>query len=452
MSVHELRKRLKPTKVKILFVALIILIGGFIIAFSAQVPLIDEDYSLYARGDGFTQVIKRCASQYTMWNSRIGDVLSILFSTLPRILFNIINGAMIMVLISVIIFISRTIAANKNRFLSLKEPSALLATFLLLIFMGIKPNEVFFWRTGSANYFYPVLLILVYSLPLLWITLRGVNVFDKIKSAWLRYLAYFFYFLIGFIVGHANENTSPVVVGLFIVAIIIRLIKHNRPSLTLVLGSLGTMMGTYDLLFGASTRHRLQYYNSVYGNGSSYYDHLTHNLVPSLKTLLTLVAISAVLSIISGLLAAKIEWRRMIIVWLCFAAIGFSSGILLALAPYITQRAFFFSSLMFIFPIIINIYFAKPRFDLIIFISIAVVALAQSPKLLHEYQNIRLYHREKKQYIDKIHEGLQQNRPVFYIPQIPAHPSLLVYTGYPPQEAGRISQFFGYDQNAIQLK
>jgi hypothetical protein len=251
--------------------------------------MIDEDYSLYARGMDLFQLYSRCAVQYLHWNARIGDVLSLILSELPVKAFNILNAFSVFGFILLLQRFAKILAhplLYKVR--TYRDASIFIVIFLLLLFYVLQPNQIFFWRAGSANYFYPVLFVPVYCLPFILLLVKDRNVFENIPKPYLRYMAYIGYITIGIVIGHANENTSPVLVIAIAALIAFRYIKYRKVD-AWVLACLVTVgIGTALLLFGPSTQYRLAFYSAHNGQVNSYYGNLRRNLLPCLKIFLQL--------------------------------------------------------------------------------------------------------------------------------------------------------------------
>lgn len=414
--------------------------------------MVDEDYMLYARGKSIPQIVQQVFNQYTEWNARIGDGLSILFSLLPIKLFNAINSVAIMVFFLVIILIGRMIATKKLvSKIQLTDTLSLIAVFLLFTFLMPGVNQVFFWRTGAANYLYPTLLYLLWSIPLIKLLL-GQNIFLRIKTMWLRRLVYILYILSGLVVGHGNENVSPILVAAIVPLIIYALRKNYHSIFWLVPSFITLLIGTLLLLLGPSTQKRIAHYETVFGNKSSIEAFI--GAVPNTISLLwPILAISVGITLLIALSKrSKNTDASKRIVWamgISFLAAALSSAIL-GFSPYQVDRAYFFSHFVLIIPLIASLYLLKGRLIKILLVVASVVLLSCMPYYKSEWQHIRNYASLKHIWIENIKKELRTQNEVS-VTRIPAYSSRFLYVGFPDQEAERVSIFLGKSNNAITI-
>lgn len=182
----------------------------FFVIFRANilVPLVNEDFDLNASGKTITQLFNACAHQYLGWNARVGDILSLILSIIPIDIYNMLNAIITLFFILIIVYISKI---PLNRVSKIARVNAVIVTFLLLIFLVYRPGEVFLWRTGSANYLYPALFVLLFIIPWVHLFFNRRDIFSEIKTRLTRNVISLLYIATGIVIGHANENSSPVI-------------------------------------------------------------------------------------------------------------------------------------------------------------------------------------------------------------------------------------------------
>jgi len=414
----------------------------YTVLLSYFVPLIDEDFSLYAHGKPIADVIAQCISQYTQWNARIGDVLSILFSTLPQAFYNILNGLCICGFLLLLVYVAKVITA-KTRVDIFSWATLVIILFLALVFYIPAPNEVFFWRTGAANYFYPTLFSLLYTLPLLRYVISSRN----IKSPIVAIL----YVLAGVVVGHSNENVAPVVFAFFAFWVVLMYFRQKRLSITLLSSTIALLVGVCLLLFGPSTQHRIEFYSQLYGS-SSVLQNITHNLIPVLTDYWVLIIPSVVMTALLAHYQYDLASRKKLyLISLLSYTVSVVSVFILLCAPYYTSRALFFSAVILLIPVIASLVGLPRRFMPALFAIFLALLLMATPLLFDQLVAARRVSHEKSQLIQSVEEQLTSSSRAVVKPVVVEEP-FLIYNGYPPQEVTRMAHFFHYPEGSIKIE
>lgn len=158
---------------EVLYLKVSLVVGvSFIFIINCLTPLMGEDLSLAAYSpfdhiNGFEQcflaMIHRIETQFCGWNARIGEQISIVFSCFPKVIFNILNTA-ISCVFGILIF-SWTYKELPNFHLAL-HLKRILSIFLMIFLLQPAMGEIFFWRTGSTNYLWALVILLIAAMPI----------------------------------------------------------------------------------------------------------------------------------------------------------------------------------------------------------------------------------------------------------------------------------------------
>lgn len=320
-------------------------IVAWLIIENLHTPMIDEDYSLSFGYKGshvnIYEIFAKVRDQYTHWNARLGEGLSIIWSPVDERIYNVANAAVtfLFFLLLFVFGVGRlpTSADTKH--------SVMLAGTIVLFMAGLPdPGEIFFWRSGSTNYLWSLTFLLLYLVPF-YKLFRGTDVFvvleDRTKSRLLRLAAVCCYVPFGVVIGHASENASPTAVA-FMLCLLSWLALSHKFVCWSFMATLSTSIGTLMLIFAPSTAHRVNFYSKVLGVPPSKADLFIRN-APS--TILMWGRYSIIPLLLLGLLAVLLVLARqssrkaLSFVAICLM-FSFCSAILLAAAPYQHPRAF----------------------------------------------------------------------------------------------------------------
>jgi len=442
---------IKKHAVKIFFAFVFTSMLSYLVVICWFVPMIDEDFTLYARGEDLYEIIKMCANQYLTWNARIGDILSILFSTLPGKLFQVLNGLLIGMFIIGILYVSKIVSLKKKIYkIDPVDITGSVVIFLSILFFTAQPNEVFFWRTGAANYFYPVLFTLIFSIPVLLLLIKNKDVFSMISSPVVRILVKSLYISSGLIIGHSNENIAPVISMLLLLSVAHRYWFSRKVEWWLLLCLLTVTIGTCLLLFGPSTQYRIEYYTAINAGAGSYFDNFLHNFKNTLSTYLHYAYLPSAIVLILTIMMERGNRTVALRILIASLLVSLASVGILTLSPYEIPRAYFFATIVLIVPVISSIYLVKNNgHKILISTTIILLALA-APLLASELKNIVTFGNEKKAAITEVEISLSKKGSAA-MPDFSNLSSRFVYVGVPSFETQRISKFYGYGKDSVKL-
>lgn len=259
---------------RFLTITLLLVVFAITVVINTKTPMIGEDYALsltYQEKvsssifDKFGLIYDKVSYQFSNWNSRIGEQLAILFLGFDKTFFNVINS---------LVFVCLAVLNIQFSLGDLKHISTVKLTayisFTLMIYYVFLPalGESVFWLTGSTNYLWGLVLLLIFIVPFF----RLFEFPTKTENGLPIY-----YVLIGFLSGMTNENTVPVSITLCLLAIF--RLKHTKIPVhySYYLGVFFHLIGYLVLFFSPSTKIRREYYNQVFGvTNHSILDYLDH--------------------------------------------------------------------------------------------------------------------------------------------------------------------------------
>lgn len=117
-----------------------------------------------------------------------------------------------------------------------------------------------FWRTGVTNYWWAAGLLLLAGLPL-----REYVGHERIERLENTRWKIIIFAMLSFAAGFTNENNVCVFLFLYFCTIAYDLVKYRRIKAWTIINTVFMGLGYFILLTCRSTRHRIEYYNSVYG-------------------------------------------------------------------------------------------------------------------------------------------------------------------------------------------
>ena len=258
--------KITNTVSKTVSISLLIIFACLILIINLKTPLIGEDFVLalpyeYQNAPASIKLpllFNKIILQAQNWSARVGEQLAIIFASYDKVIFNILNTALFFVFCYFILIYA------KGEF----PPFSQASTFFLLVLAAniiiiIIPTlgEIFFWLDGSSNYLWSLMILLLYLLPFRML-FAGRDIFDKKPL-----LVVAFYFL-AILTGFTNENTVPAILVINFLQLIM-LIKNKGITIRLPkwqwVGTILCGVSFAIFVFLPSTRHRQEYYNSVYG-------------------------------------------------------------------------------------------------------------------------------------------------------------------------------------------
>ena len=135
----------------------------------------------------------------------------------------------------------------------------ILALVIIILFLP-RLGEVLFWRTGVTNYWWAAGLLLLAGLPL-----REYVGHERIERLENTRWKIIIFAMLSFAAGFTNENNVCVFLFLYFCTIAYDLVKYRRIKAWTIINTVSMGLGYFILLTCRSTRHRIEYYNSVYG-------------------------------------------------------------------------------------------------------------------------------------------------------------------------------------------
>lgn len=228
------------------FLSLVLFTATFTIA-----PLNGEDYALTRLfGDAgiaerLVWVLARSHVQITEWNARLGEQLSILWLSMPKVYF-------ILAATSFFVLFNALVALTFSGRTGWPIKSAISVSLLFLFWPGL---EVFFWDTANAGFFQPITLTM---LCFVFYTSQGSMDYllgNKLRLALVCLLA--------LLAGLSFENT-PVAVVIFMLISFYQMEGKVSRRLAL-LPPLAMVAGWLILVTADSTAIRRAHYSKVFG-------------------------------------------------------------------------------------------------------------------------------------------------------------------------------------------
>ncbi len=259
-----LAKAKKQPAFRLLVFALIfIVVGTVIFNFNYHTPLYADDYSYSfskATGERISSVRDIFYSMYAQYFTSNGRLvthfLAQLFLYLGMGVFNIINTFGFLML-GILIYWHSGFRIRKH------SPLWLATIYILLYLLPPAFGQSFLWLTGSANYLYGIMIILIFFLPYRQ-KLSGCNLLRK-KNIFLLGLAAVGNLVAGAIAGATNENTGvALIVMIFLTMLTTRFIHKQRISLWMLTGFAGSIIGCAFILLSPGISSRV---DSVGGFG-----------------------------------------------------------------------------------------------------------------------------------------------------------------------------------------
>lgn len=384
---------------KFLFFSLLLVLFFLFYFIIIKMPLMGEDFALRTTNiytsATISEIINKIISQMSGWNMRIGEQISIFFCSIDKSIFNLLNP-MLTVLYFYLFYVfcegSLTIKSYKKAIFVI-----LLAFSLIFLCMPVI-GELFFWLTGSCNYFWACMIVLLFLIPYRLYLFNERIEFSRKKQIYLILYTVFF----GFFSGMSNENVSGTLLVMLTILLVARkFIFHRKNPIWSYIGFGSLIVGTTVLLTAPSTALRIKFYNEIYQVKNvtmETYISRIENIIQSFfssNSIIILFCISVIMLIIW-----VFNWKRKKIVstednkntWIClfFLIVGILSVGAIVLTPYVEKRSFlFFMTLWFMFVIRLSMnYFSKyEKIFIIVGIFIFSFSMLTYRKVYSEYSH-----------------------------------------------------------------
>lgn len=235
----------------------------FFLTMNFVTPVIGEDYVLVAYSPFFPpesssvlieNVLSRILYQMQTWNVRLGEQFSIIFSCMDCGLFHILNSLAAIYYIWLVL-----LYAHRGHCKISESIWCVFIAFSTILLFQPAIGEVFFWRTGSSNYLWALIILLTFAYPVCCLFLDNHNIIETsiIKTVFLT--------ILGFFAGFTNENTVVTVWILYIIVIIVRNVRRINRPVWLYTSFVSFTIGFVFMLKAPSTSIRIAYYNQLFG-------------------------------------------------------------------------------------------------------------------------------------------------------------------------------------------
>lgn len=311
---------------------------ALVVATAVVAPMNGEDYALaLPRSDDWLlhrlpRIVEKIISHAMSWNGRLGELLAILFLSLPRDLLVIVEVAAFASLIVVCLALA-----------NVKVSPLSLAFGLGLVWLLWPRMELMFWSTVVLNYLVPVVLSLLLMLVVSNEAVRGRVVSGRLS-------VYIGICVLAVLVGYSFENLPPAI-ALYIALMAYFARCGGRIARRIVLLAALVLVGWAALMALPSTGFRQGYYRAALDAPDLSVSHLVGRSVEVtaqfIESSLMLLVVGAVCA---GLVLVK-AWNtteRIPLLMLFVPAVMAVAGV--AAAPYTEPRAFAISwSIMLVF-------------------------------------------------------------------------------------------------------
>ncbi len=249
----EFKNESKKTKLIQNFAFLIVfaITGSVIFVFNLYTPLIADDFNYsfsFATGESISSlndIFESLVFHYKNTNGRLFTHFFVfLFLSINKNIFNVLN-TLVFLLLGLLVYCFSGFSIKKKR------PFMLAGIYGLIYFFAPAFSESFLWLTGSCNYLWGSVFILLFLLPYRKSLDKGNKKANKILSLAFAVLNIPF----GFLAGMANENLSAAMIFIAVACIlVVKFIKKQKISLWMFTGITGSLFGFLFLLFGNSAR------------------------------------------------------------------------------------------------------------------------------------------------------------------------------------------------------
>jgi hypothetical protein len=246
-------------------VGLFILTAIFFGFINLQMPLVGEDYTLqpwgfHAAPASFFEQVRAISHKVyysaVLWSPRIGEALTTITAAFPKIVFDILNTVLFLWLIILLFVIAF------GRFPKLSDPAddiALFVSIFLIIVLFPLLGLIFFWKAGTANHIWGLVVLLSFTLPF------RLNFRKRIHIKNIALLILFFF--LGFFAGLTVENASAVILVTLLVYFVTAYVQKKIDG-NFLFPLISFTIAVFILLFSPSTTIRRAYYDSLGYDGN----------------------------------------------------------------------------------------------------------------------------------------------------------------------------------------
>lgn len=228
----------------LLFMLVLCLIFPFILFLNVKTPLIGDDfvysfiYQTQSRLTSINDIFESQYLHYYKWGGRsvVHFITQMLLLTNNSLVIDIINSLGFIAFILTIHY--HIIGKLKNSI------SILIISFSLTWFLQPVFAETVLWITGSSNYLWGTLIILLFLLPYrLYGNNKGCSLLKDITFSLLMLIG-------GIIAGWTNENTAAAMIIMIVCFILYHKYSNNKTTLWMYAGLIGAIIG-YIIMIAA---------------------------------------------------------------------------------------------------------------------------------------------------------------------------------------------------------
>ncbi len=238
----------KNTKKQIIFLLTVIFISMLLL--NIFTPLIADDYNYsfnmetLERLKTLPDIINNQIWHYLNWGGRsVVHSLANLFLLYPKIIFSIANS-FIYTLLVYLIYYHAKMALNLTKDI----PLAIILINFLLWFTLPTFGQTCLWLTGSCNYLWSMVLILLFLIPYQK---------DNNKTSFMKILLMF---ILGVLAGWTNENTAFGLIIIILGLLLKQKYEKKQISLDKIWGLIGAISGFIIMIAAPGNYVRAQYF------------------------------------------------------------------------------------------------------------------------------------------------------------------------------------------------
>lgn len=342
------------SKYKVLILILVLLsVFGFVLVLNYNTSMVSDDYIYHfvfenrmptsetRRLTNVFQLFPSMANHWRLWGGRVTVHFLLQFCFLMGDgFFNVFNSIMFIVLG---LLIYKHIDNTKD----IKIP--LLISIYAAIFLFVpQPGATIFWKSGSANYLWASIMILIMTL----IYKKHFDDKENIKNTKLNAILIFLY---GLFIGCSSENGVIALIAIQILFMITYKIKNNKIPMWAYTGVLGTILSYILLLISPGNYIRA---NEMYPGVEYKFNNLIEYTLKITYLSYNYIGIIIIVALITTIVIITRQEKRkdyikkysIQIIYLVYSIISVYS---LILSPAFPERSWMFT---FVFLIIIIFY------------------------------------------------------------------------------------------------
>lgn len=291
---------------------------------SINTPFQSDDYTYFLKGISYENTI----ANYLGWSGRlvVDFISSFLLNYLPYTVYEMLNAFVFLVMCILVSFIP-TLILNNSRVVRYDLSSIVLwVVFMAYWISNTSLGQTSFWIVGSVNYLWTIMWASAYICFLLYFT--NINKSNGIFK-------YAGIFVLGFLAGCSNENTS---ISVVVFTVFIFFVEKNQRKLVLT-GLASSLIGAVVLIASPGNIVRKKYFPDWYSKSTieQFLLHVYERMPNAIAEYLHIYMLLIFLTIALLWLSADVN-RKALGYGLFFVVLSVFSNFILAKAPYIGGR------------------------------------------------------------------------------------------------------------------